>query len=110
MNYTKGEWRVKEVPQNALESEGVGFLRYVDEYHITVEDGITCIAVMGTTWARGDAEGNAHLIAAAPEMYEALKAFDDYLCAAPPHNMKLKAHATKLMEQSLAKAEGKEAK
>lgn len=45
---------------------------------------------------------------AAPDMYEALEAFDHYLCAAPPHKLKLKAYAAKLMEKALAKAEGRE--
>ena len=45
---------------------------------------------------------------AAGAMYKALKAFDHYLCAAPPLNMKLKKYAVDLMEEALSEAEGKE--
>ena len=71
MNYTKGEWKVREVPENVPESEGHNFLNFTDEYQITNENGFECIAIMGTAWASGKAEANAHLITAAPNYHEA---------------------------------------
>lgn len=49
-------------------------------------------------------EKNAKLIAAAPRMYEALKAVDEYLSAPYPENMKLKAIACELVEQAINEA------
>lgn len=42
----------------------------------------------------------------APDLYEALKAFDKYLEMTYPENMKQKWHATTLMEKAIAKVEG----
>jgi len=72
------------------------------------------------------AEANAHLIVTAinacasvnpdnPQavaeairsMYEALKAFDEYVSTSYPANMRLKQIAVDKMERALAKAEGK---
>ena len=55
MNYTKGEWKVKQLP-------------------LTREPAIY---VGNKLIAGGVEEANAHLIAAAPEMYEALKELMD---------------------------------
>ena len=49
----------------------------------------------------------ACLFTAAPEMYEALKAWDKYATANYPGNMKLKRIAWDLTELAIAKAEGK---
>ena len=43
--------------------------------------------------------------AAAPELYEALKAVDEYFEAPYPDNMALKRVAVKLTEEALSKAE-----
>jgi len=90
--YTKGEWK-----------------KYGQHIHINTSNTSDEIAtVLWPDWMpESEARANAHLIAAAPKMYEALKAFDHYLSAPYPHNMKLKKYATDLMEQALAKAEGK---
>jgi hypothetical protein len=93
MNYTKGEWKIK--PHCAI---------------VETESHCEIAIIYDPSNGRFDtdeAEANAHLIAASPLMYEALKAFDHYLCAAPPHNLKLKSYASELMEKALAKAEGK---
>jgi len=97
MNYTKGEWKVVPIPMDANNR----IMSYHSDYYRT--------AIADVFGMNGEDKANAHLIAAAPMMYEALKAFDDYLCAAPPHNMKLKAYAVKFMEQALAKVEGRDA-
>lgn len=90
MGYTKGEWRVTKH-------------RPLDNWVIDVngDDLINRVTVAQLY----DNLDDAKLIAQAPAMYEALKAFDHYLCAPHPHNLKLKAYATKLMEQAIAKVE-----
>jgi len=45
---------------------------------------------------------------AAPKMYEALKAFDEYLSTNYPANIRLKQIATEKLEHALLEAEGKE--
>ena len=61
MNYTKGKWTAR------LAGDTLDYPYYVD----TVERAIANI--WGGSRDRGEAEANARLIAAAPEMYEALK-------------------------------------
>ena len=98
MNYTKGEWKAitSRKPDQAYHPQWV------------IDSDVHWIAVLGTDkYPFPNDEANAHLIAAAPDMYEALKAFDQYLCAAPPDNMKLKGFAVELMDAAIAKAEGK---
>lgn len=97
MNYTKGEWDIHNQD-----------LRYGDELiiHPQADEGGTYpfyCKVGG--WQK---VANAHLIAACPDMYEALKAVDDYLSAPYPENMKLKQIAANKLVSALAKAEGKE--
>jgi len=72
---TEGKWKVKVVPERVPKSEGYNFLQHTDEYQITNESGIECIATMGTGWASGKALANAHLMAAAPKMYKWLDFF-----------------------------------
>ena len=52
-------------------------------------------------------EEYGYKFAAAPLMYEALKAFDEYVSTNFPANIRLKQIAIERMEQALAKAEGK---
>ncbi len=64
MNYTKGEWKAE--------------IGYEDSYIVCKsKEGITGIATVHKknpmNPASGTTEANAHLIAAAPDMYEALK-------------------------------------
>ena len=51
--------------------------------------------------------GDDYLIAAAPDMYEALEAINKYLETGYPQNMRLKEIAVVLLDKALAKAEGK---
>jgi len=81
MNYTKGEWKVT--------GTGIG------DYFIE------------PLMARVPRINDAQLIASAPDLYEALKAVDDYLSAPYPENMKLKQIAADKLISALAKAEGK---
>ena len=69
MNYTKGEWKA-----NCLGSEGYDIRPVYKDAKECKENGLflqICPRVWGKTWDEGKA--NAHLIAAAPEMYEVLK-------------------------------------
>ena len=107
MNYTKGEWKV-EYPNWTMiavltmdEEVGYETYKYIAEVN-PCEDG---------RFLDGEETANAHLIAAAPDMYEALKG----LCIA--YNMD--EHSIILNQdpeywertfKALAKAEGREEK
>lgn len=90
-NYTKGEWKAS----------------YQYPHHVYVTDGnrppiVAPIADM--TALNSEKESNANLIAAAPDMYEALKGIQ-YLCVGyaelPKELIKTK------INEALAKAEGR---
>ncbi len=81
MEYTRGRWATKK---NAL--------------------GTWTIYTIHTRIADVDRHFNALLIAAAPAMYEALEAVDDYLSAPYPENMKLKQIAADKLVSALALA------
>lgn len=107
MNYTKGEWK----PDFAQMTGHCGIAINAGDKQIAN----VYLCLLDSNWEGNpverieneEAKANANLIAAAPVMYKALKAFDHYLNASPPHNMKLKAYAVKLMDKAVAKAEGK---
>lgn len=88
--YTKGEWHVSP---HAWPKDHQVFV--VDNSHNLIAE------------AKGDtqeeAEANAHLIAAAPMLYEALKELMDVL-----RHSKSQLRGRVLSTQALAKAEGKE--
>jgi len=94
MEHTKGEW---------ILSAGC-FARQVKTY-VTNTDLEVIAGVEANT--EKEVLANAHLIAAAPDMYEALKSIDDYLSAPYPENMKLKQIAADKLVIALNKAEGK---
>lgn len=101
MNYTKGKWEVYEGHDG----------QFKDEPYIVVPPTKADPRECSPTIARvihvtGHTESNAQLISAAPELYQALKKFNEYLQSTYPENLKLKAEATELMEQALLKAEG----
>ncbi len=85
MEYTKGEWKVRA----KYDEQGwpTYRLKWMDNPNDKVE-----------------VEANAHLIAAAPALYEALEAVDDYLSAPYPENMKLKQIAADKLVTALALA------
>jgi len=85
MEYTKGEWKAMKSPMG--------------DWIICSPDELIC---------REARHYNANLIAAAPDMYEALIQWLVYLDTTYPKNMIEKKHAYNLMEKALAKAEGKE--
>lgn len=101
MNYTKGEWKVVTARGEPWE-----------DYRIIKSDTktVATLSVYGTgaSATKLEVEANANLIAAAPDMYEALKAWDKYLDTGPPQNLTFKEKAWHLTEQALAKAEGRE--
>ncbi len=98
MNYTKGEWKVYQ--------DGMA-----QRTSVVSEDGIGFFRANIADLDRKNKEyvANAHLIAAAPNMYEALKTI------APNIRFMYEGHRDdaglrykyELLEQALAKAEGK---
>ena len=88
MNYTKGEWKSEALDEILI-----------DEILIMGNE-TTCVAKIVKTYCPECQEANANLIAAAPEMYEALKEMLKYFNErgiAPLYTWR----------QALAKAEGK---
>jgi hypothetical protein len=88
MNYTKGEWEISG--DKALNCADISIT-------IIQEHGVKVIARIEKTW--DNPEANAHLIAAAPDCYEALKEIEAWY----------EAHAGSLptkAKEALAKAEG----
>ena len=91
MEYTKGEWKVEEVGDCSL----------------IMMDNQTCVARTFKTYYPTEAEeANAHLIAAAPEIYEALKRLMEALeeHGSVHNDVRIAYNLTK---PALAKAEGK---
>lgn len=88
MEYTKGEWAL-------IEDE--------DTFQVYVPTKFT-VAKIHKRWG-DDAKANAHLIAAAPEMYEALKLFTERMSY---YNYPIELELPKVwMEKAIAKVEGK---
>lgn len=86
MDYTKGEWTTKTMIDGTI--------------IIKAPDG-KCPA---TVWDCPEAEANAHLIAAAPDMYEALKLYQSHQEGTSGHYCWKCAEA---INKALAKAGGK---
>ena len=98
--YTKGEWKYykKDYPE---------FLGHKMESRYIVK-GLTVIAEMGGG-TKEEAKANAHLIAAAPDMYEALRSGVEGIRLNPrgkERDLAIRAFMF-LAEKALAKAEGK---
>ena len=90
MNYTKGEWKV-----------------YHEEELVTVDSDNEVVAVCRKKeWQKSDetALANAHLIAAAPDMYETLREVKLVWAGLDP-NIRF-PHLQEVIQQALAKAEG----
>lgn len=89
MNYTKGEWKINKT-------------EWIIGDAYTVKSGLTLVALVPGIDTLPEAEANAHLIAAAPEMYEALKAvYED------ENFGKLSPKTKAITFNALSKAEGK---
>lgn len=98
MSYTKGEWKASKITtiQGIKMAGGYKYGLWVDNKtsHSLTSESIAFIKT----------EQDAHLIAAAPDMYEALKELidrDNY------GSIRLPTQASDLMKKVLAKAEGK---
>lgn len=93
MNYTKGEWKVK--PPDYENERGIVIYNDID-------NGIVArVATLGGT--KNEVETNAHLISAAPDMYEALKETRITLNILQPRGSAL----LREIDKALNKAEGK---
>lgn len=104
MNYTKGEWKETEFTQ----SEGyAGTIRHIYISPVGGKFKDRTVADIGfwRDFPEEEVHANAHLIAAAPEMYEALKAASNLLngYTSANDNESLKT----AIKQAIAKAEGK---
>ncbi len=86
VNFTKGEWIVEDT------------FRILDENNRGIAHSLKSNF--------GEAKANAHLIAAAPEMYEACKIALEFFVAYDIHNKGISGLSLQLRE-ALAKAEGK---
>ena len=88
MEYTKGNWKASKSPMG--------------DWIISTEDTLICREVR---------HFNAHLIAAAPEMYEALKSWGELYAMRPIDSgddiQKILKRCWCKTEKALAKAEGK---
>ena len=103
MNYLKENWQVESLESVNKRATNGRFL-FTPSHYVTSPNIV--VAAIGK--GQDIDEANARLIAAAPEMYEALKAFEDFLCTNYPANIRLRQIAEYKMELALAKAEGKE--
>ena len=105
MNYTKGEWKVREYDE--------GTRPFIDGFSLAVQSPKLVVALCDKdSWDNKKQRlANANLIAAAPDMYEALK---ELIWVLGEQGDEL-AHANiayvkewNLGKQALAKAEGRE--
>ena len=98
MEYTKGEWEIAHYESGIL--EGVNFIRSADKQEVS-------ICTISST--NESSEANAQLIAASPDMYEALKMIEaKYDRCVICKNLKETGHDYNCpIMQALAKAEGK---
>ena len=95
MNYTKGRWVIfKDVKD---------YSGGLDMHIVAGEAGQWNVALIPTTWH--NAEANAYLIAAAPELYEACKELEQYLAYRPAKDKRLLAYQAQLIK-AIAKVEG----
>lgn len=91
MEYTKGEWRRKG---NKIEAFGKGVIAYCPSP--TTSDGVL------------EFIANAHLIAAAPSMHEALKLANRMLTASCAAGMQFYHGDLDDIDKALAQAEGRQ--
>ena len=95
MEYTKGEWEQTIVKSNRSGIQGT---------NIYSEEGTGVIAHVYNT-DQLEAAGNARLITAAPDIYEALVNIRALIVAQYPNL--LKSYTYELIEKAITKAEGK---
>lgn len=89
MEYTKGEWKIKPI--------GGGITPFIYEIRGNSEEFI----------GRAKTLANAHLIAAAPDMYEALQTLSEQLTGANISFSQDMFDAKRNARKALAKAEGR---
>ena len=95
MEYTKGEWKIKRfdtICSASIFASGECVADIISD----VEDGPTL----------DESLANANLIAAAPDMYEALKA-TEYTMSVDPSELMEHPITASMVREAIAKAEGK---
>jgi len=110
MDYTKGEWKINELPTSEYPN---GVTSYGLKISIQSEDNPRGICYLTDRFISSPKEeemlANAHLISACPDMYEALKKLTTIV-----RDLELKGQDTirypelYQAEKALAKAEGKQ--
>lgn len=110
MNYTKGEWLIHW--SNIRDKEGSDLRIKLNEHLGGMED--IAIILSPRCCNVKECEANAHLIAAAPDMYEALKAWDELRAMQPLDSGAdidaILQKCSQKTDKALLKAEGKEGK
>ncbi|MCK5611746.1 hypothetical protein KAR91_58295 [Candidatus Pacearchaeota archaeon] len=96
MEHTKGPWEASHNPASEIRE---GWQIGMWERDVTANTGLGPSAT-GIGETRGEADANANLIAAAPELLEACKAIGDAM-------IKTQGFMPHFLEQAIAKAEGK---
>jgi hypothetical protein len=96
--FTPGPWRA-ELPETGFRFSKTG------DWLVTGANGL--IVAMAIHDLPPEAEPNAHLIAAAPELYKACQIALDYWCADHPNDTVQGFEARAKIEAALAKAEGR---
>jgi hypothetical protein len=98
MNYTKGEWKARK-----LLPDKYGIVTKKGWEVFTPEYDVVAMIEHGAPIRR---EGDARLIASAPDMYEALKVWQKHQQRTHGHYC---SECADLLEKAITKAEGKDA-
>jgi hypothetical protein len=111
MMYTKGEWRVKEFTQCHHGEHDIGIIAISRISGLQV-CGLERDYSYPISMPKEQVLANAHLISAAPDMYEAAKkvmtALEKHGGSIVPHLMDTDDNAGQELREALAKAEGKQ--
>lgn len=102
MNYTKGEWSISESKEQCF-GETIVNRKIVTMTKIGKADVGVALGINSIGNKYPEAEANAHLISAAPDMYEALKEYIEVATIQDPIILPI----FNKIKKAVAKAEGK---
>lgn len=108
MNYTKGEWKATDTNRIVIEHK--------EDFIPSPQEPIFVVAQCGiynTVPSYDEEQANAHLISAAPRLYEELSLADEQICwlckrVNPQHENCTSCGEREQRLKTLAKAEGRE--